>query len=396
MKFGYFAMLSNLGQKKEMAEIFDEAREIAALVEETGWDEIWFTEHHFGHEGYDVMPNALMLSTDIAARTKRIRIGQAANIITFWHPLRLAEDVAILDQMTRGRIDVGIGRGIYHRESVHLNKAADVRDDAQNRALFEETYEILLKIWKNDFFEHDGDLYHFPEPGVVWKHEMSPKSPDFMNMETFELTKLMILPRPYQKSHPPLWQVVDTPPSIRGAAQKKMNAIMWLPAIPVLKERFEWYREARSEAEGHEVPLGHGVGLLRDLYVAETMEQAEADAGEAMVNTFQYVCHWRGLGNMLYPGEPLPPGGKLDPSTPGGRLDALTYDWVHPRNLLFGTPDYIAERIAEIHDELNVEQLLLTSSIAGLDHEKCMRSIRLFNGEVLPRFRDKEAAVAAE
>ena len=394
MKFGYFAMISNAGLKRGMAEVFDDVREIAAEVEDAGWHEIWFTEHHFGHEGYDVMPNALMLSADVAARTSRIRIGQAANIITFWHPIRLAEDVAILDQMTRGRIDVGIGRGIYHRESVHLNRAADVRDDDQNRALFEETYEILLKVWGNDFFNHKGRFYEFPEPGIVWNHEMSPKSPHFMNMDTFELTKLSIQPRPFQKPHPPIWQVVDTPPSIRGAGAKKINAIMWLPTLAVLKERFEWYREARSEAEGREVPLGYGMGLLRDLFVADSMAEAEDVAGEAVVNQLQYVCHWRGLGNMLYPGEPLPPGGKLDPSTPGGRLDALTYDWVHPRNLLFGTPDYVAERIAEIRDELGVEQLLLSSNMPGLDHEDTMRSLRLFNRKVLPRFSDRRAAAA--
>ena len=400
MKLGYFALLTNPDLKKDMAQVLDETREVAIACDEAGWDTIWFAEHHFGHEGYDVMPNALMLSADIAARTKRIRVGQAANIITFWHPLRLAEDIALLDQLTKGRLEVAFGRGIYHREAVHLNHAADIRNDEQNRELFEETYEILLKVWNNEFFSHKGRFYQFPEPGVVWDHAMSRKSPEFMNMETKELTKLCILPRPYQKPHPPLAQVVDTPRSIEGAGKKKLKAFMWQPTVKSLKERFEWYRKARSEAEGYQVPLGYGLGLLRDMYVADSMEQAKAEAGPAVVNQFHYTCHWRGIGNMLDPGEPLPPGGKRDPFDPSSKLDALTYEWLHPRNLLFGTPDYVFEKIMELRREVGLKEILLCTTHPGLEHDKAMRSLRLFNTEVLPRLRAVEAkegrAAAAE
>jgi alkanesulfonate monooxygenase SsuD/methylene tetrahydromethanopterin reductase-like flavin-dependent oxidoreductase (luciferase family) len=387
MKVSCFSYLTNVGLERPMAEVLDEMREIAIACDQAGWDVIWFAEHHFGHEGYDITPNAILLSADIAARTKRIRVGQAANIITFWHPLRLAEDIALLDNLTRGRLEVALGRGLYHREAVHLNVAADVRDDEQNRALYEETYEVLVKALSNPFFAHQGRFYRFPEPGVVWNHAMSPKSPEFMNLETNELTKLSVQPRCYQQPHPPLWQVVDSPRSITGAAAKKLDAIMWLPTVRTLKERFEWYREARSEAEGREVAPGRGLALLRDLYVADSMEQAKEEAGQAVVNLYQYVCHWRGLGNLLDPGEELPPGGKLDPSTPGGKLDALTYDWLHPRNLLYGTPDYVVEKIMELRQELGLEQLLLYPNPPGLAQDKVMASLKRFNEQVLPRLR---------
>ena len=395
MKFGYFANSNSLHLETDIAQVLDETREVSIACEEAGWDVIWFPEHHFGHEGYEIIPNALMMGADIAARTSRIRIGQAANIITFWHPIRLAEDIALLDQMTRGRVELGLGRGIYHRESVHLNEAADVRDDEQNRALFDETYEVLIKALTNKFFSHEGRFYRFPEQGIHWDHALSPKSPQFIDLESNEITKLSIVPGPFQKPHPPIWQVVDTPRSIKAAGAKAINGIMWQPTVEELKGRFEMYREARSEAEGRELALGEGMALLRDLYVAETMEDAQRQASAAVLSYFHWTCHWRGLGNMLYPGEPLPPGGKLDPTTPGGTLDALTYDWLHPRNLLFGTPDYVAEKITELQEELNLQHLLLWSNQPGQSHANVMRSLELFNTEVLPRFKKPDAQASA-
>ena len=84
------------------------------FIAETGWDSIWFTEHHLNHEGMEACPDPLLMSADIAARTQRIRLGQAANIITFWNPLRIAEDIAMLDHLSGGRIEVGLGRGGQH------------------------------------------------------------------------------------------------------------------------------------------------------------------------------------------------------------------------------------------------------------------------------------------
>ena len=320
MKLGYFMNAGNLGGKKNAAQVFDETREIASYLDETNWDVIWFAEHHFGHEGYEVVPNPLMLSCDIGARTKRIRIGQAANIITYWHPLRLAEDIAMLDQLTKGRVELGIGRGIYPREAMNLNPTADVRDSATNRELFEETYEILLKAFQNKFFNHKGKFYEFPFPGIKWNHRLSPHTPDFMDMESQEIAGVSVVPDTFQKPYPPISQVIDTPPSIKWAASKCLQGLFWQPTVPELKKRFELYREERSKAQGSAVALGEGLGLLRDVYVADSMEQAEQEAGEAVLAYFHWTCHFRGLGNMLYPGEELPPGGKLDPYTPGGKL----------------------------------------------------------------------------
>ncbi|KZM54465.1 LLM class flavin-dependent oxidoreductase [Aeribacillus pallidus] len=375
MKFGIFANLAGPGRHNEFPKVLDEAREQAVYCDQAGFDSIWYTEHHFGHEGNELIPNPILMGADIAARTKRIRIGQAANIITFWHPLRLAEDIALLDQLSGGRIEVGIGRGLYGREAMNLNQLADPRDQEKNRALFEETYEILIKAWSQRFFSHEGEFYQFPAPGLKWNHPLSPPSEEYMDMEKGEIKKISIMPPTYQRPHPRIWQVIDSPRSIKWAAEHQVNGIFWMPTVKELKRRFELYREALSEAKGTQVELGEGLALVRDCYVAKTMEEARRDAEEAVLRTYRWICHWRGFGNLMNPGEELKPDTQL------------SYEFLHPRNLLFGTPDYVAEKIQELKEELNLQYLLLWTNHGNLPHEKIMRSIKLFAEEVMPRFK---------
>lgn len=358
----------------------DEAREYALAAEDAGCWSTWYTEHHFGHEGIEITPNPALMSADIAARTSRIRIGQAANIITFWHPLRLAEDLALLDQLSRGRLEVGVGRGLYGREALNLNTLADPRNQEQNRALFDETLEILLKAWTGEFFSHHGRFYEFPLPGVRWNHPLSPATPDFSDGDG-TITRMAVTPRPYQQPHPPLWQVIDTPRSIESAARAGIQGIFWMPPVSELRGRFALYRERASEAHGREHRLGEGLALVRDVYVAETMEQARRHFEDALMTSYRWICHWRGLGNLLHPGEELADGAEL------------SFDFLHPRNLLVGTPEYVAERVAELHEELGLEHLLLWTTHPGLPHDRAMRSLELFAEHVMPRFAPEPAAV---
>ena len=228
MKFGYFCNTTNWN-KKPYAELLGEAQDITTYCDQNNWNSIWYTEHHFNHEGMESCTNPLMMGVDTAARTKNIRIGQACNVITFHNPVRLAEDIALLDQLSKGRVDVGIGRGIYGREAINLNKEADLKDQAKNFRLFEETLTILKKAWKEKFFSHKGEFYTYPSPNFLWQHDMSPPSAEFMDLETKEIKKISVVPKPYQKPYPPIHQVVDGIRSIEWAAQNGINTIMWIP-----------------------------------------------------------------------------------------------------------------------------------------------------------------------
>ena len=254
MKIGYFCNSTNWNNKP-FNEILEQVRDIATYCDQNKWDSIWFTEHHFSHEGMETCPNPLMMSADIAARTKNIRIGQAATIITFWNPIRVAEDIALLDNLSNGRIEVGIGRGIYGREALNMNADADMKDQAKNFRLFEETLTILKKAWSQKFFNHKGEFYTYPAPNFEWQHDMSPPSEEFMNTKTNILEKISIVPRPIQQPHPPLHQVVDGPSSIEWAAKNRINTIMWIPTVQALKKRFEIYKNARSEVEKRNVEM---------------------------------------------------------------------------------------------------------------------------------------------
>ena len=376
MKFGYFCNTTNW-KHKPYNQLLDEAREISIFCDQNNWDSIWFTEHHFNHEGMESCTNPLMMGADVAARTKKIKIGQACNVITFHNPIRLAEDIALLDQLSEGRVEVGIGRGVYGREAINMNKEADLKDQAKNFRLFEETLNVMKKAWTEKFFNHQGEFYTYPAPNFKWQHDMSPPSEEFLDMKTNEVKKISIVPKPFQKPHPAIWQVVDSPSSIEWAATNGINTIMWIPTVKALKKRFLLYQEAKSKTEKRDVPLGEGICLVRDMFIADTMEEAEKLAGEHIVNYMRWVCHWRGLGNHMDPGEALP---ETD-----HKLDLLNYNFLHKRNLLFGTPEYVVNKINELKSELNLQNLQVWSNFPGIEHEACMRSIKLFTDEVMPK-----------
>jgi len=381
MKFGYFSNTNNRHLAKPHRQVLDEQIEVAQYCDTHGWDSVWYTEHHFGHEGFEVCPNPVLMSTWAAAHTKRIRIGQAANIITFWHPLRFAEDLAMLDHMSGGRVECAVGRGLYGREALQLNKTADTRNPAQNFRIFAESLEIIRRAWGNEHFEYQGEFFHYPDPKFVWDHAMSPKSPDYQDMATLELKKLSLVPRTLQQPSPPLHQVVDGHLAIQFAAENRLGAMMWIPPTDALKPRFELYRDKKAAKEQREVKLGEGVMLVRDMFCAESKAEAKRLGGPGIVDYLRWVCHWRGLDNHRHLGEELP---KTE-----NKLDLLSVDFLDERNLLFGTPDQISEKIEEMIAVLNLQYLVVWSDFPGTDHAAAMRSIKLFSEEVMPRFKGR-------
>lgn len=372
MRFSIFHALGAPDDLQNYNQHMKDAREYAVSAEENGFWSVWYTEHHFGHEGQELTPNPVLMGVDIAARTSKIRIGQAASIVTFWHPLRLAEDLALLDQLSDGRLEVGVGRGLYGREAMNLNPVADPRDQEQNRALFEETMEVLKKAWGNDFFDHKGRFFEFPAPDMTWSHPLSPSTPEFTDGDI--ITRMAVTPRPLQQPHPPIWQVIDTKRSIENAARDGVQGIFWLPPVSALKGRFEMYRAAASAAQGRPVPLGEGIALVRDVYVADTMEQAREEFEEAVMNTYKWVTHWRGLSNLMEEGEELTDEHELD------------FDMLMDRNMLVGTPEYVRGKIEELQNEVGLEHMMLWTTHPGLSHEKSMRSLELFSEQVKPHF----------
>ena len=373
MRFAAFTTVAAAaGGATNAAEMLDNLRQQTVLAEELGFEVMWLGEHHFGPYGIGDLPNPILLGADLAARTSRIRIGQMANIAPWWHPIRLAEDLAILDNMTEGRIEVGFGRGIWPYEGPQFHANADPRKDAENRELFRETIEVVRKIWSDEYFSHQGENYSFPADNTVFSHPSYPPDPAWQDGE--RVTRLRVTPRPYQKPHPPLWMTVSTDRSVATAAELGLKACYWQPPPLRIRQRMELYAETRSKLEGRPFSLGEDQGVMRSTYVASSMEEARRDAEAGIMSSFIFNDPFRGRQVFTNPGEELNDDVRLD------------WDFLEPRTLLVGSPDHVAEKIQELREVCSLDCLLVEFAHGGIPQRKILRNLENFATRVMPRF----------
>ena len=373
MRFAAFTTVAaSAGGATNAAEMLDNLRQQTVLAEELGFEVMWLGEHHFGPYGIGDLPNPILLGADLAARTSRIRIGQMANIAPWWHPIRLAEDLAILDNMTEGRIEVGFGRGIWPYEGPQFHANADPRKDAENRELFRETIEVVRKIWSDEYFSHQGENYSFPADNTVFSHPSYPPDPAWQDGE--RVTRLRVTPRPYQKPHPPLWMTVSTDRSVTTAAELGLKACYWQPPPLRIRQRMELYAETRSKLEGRPFSLGEDQGVMRSTYVASSMEDARRDTEAGIMSSFIFNDPFRGRQVFTNPGEELNDDVRLD------------WDFLEPRTLLVGSPDHVAEKIQELREVCSLDCLLVEFAHGGIPQRKILRNLENFATRVMPRF----------
>ncbi|MBV9133122.1 MAG: LLM class flavin-dependent oxidoreductase, partial [Chloroflexi bacterium] len=136
------------------------AESVAHVMDELGYDTLWLAEHHFQREGYEVIPNLILMGTYLATQTRRLKFGCAFNVTPMWHPVRLAEDYAMADYLTRGRIVMGVGRGYHTREVESLG--GPLLDSEANAALFREQMDVLFKCFLEERWSHKGRFYTIP------------------------------------------------------------------------------------------------------------------------------------------------------------------------------------------------------------------------------------------
>ena len=388
MKFGYFQNIHDITLKRDYEVLLNEMREVAAICDDGGIHCFWLPEHHFSIWGRELMPNPVLMAADIGARTKNMRIGLAAAIITFWHPLRLSEDICLLDNLIGGRLELAVGRGNYGLEALNLNPAADPNNPEGNFKVFKETFHILKAAMTNDRFSHKGDLYTYPAPGFKVDTAHTIDDPDYIDPETGELIKISIYPRPKQVPYPPLWQVVSASPlSLQFAAENDMGIIMWRHTVKYLKNRLSMYQDFASKAAGREVPFGARTAILRDTFVSESEAEARRIAGDAVMGSLNF-SNWRGPSIYLDPDE------KLDQELEASLKDDLTFDFVNQRSLLFGSPEQVVDKLMELWEETHIEQVAFKCSWPGFAHEHTIRSMKLLTEEVIPEVNRRVMAQA--
>ena len=372
MEFSYFVTLAEPEASRPYHQMIAELVEQAAACDQAGFRNIWLGEHHFGPEGLGNLPNPTLVGLHLAQHTRDIRIGMAAIIAPWWHPIRAAEDLAVLDHLTKGRLDIAFGKGVWPREGPNFHPNADPRNAQANLALFNESVEVIKKCWTEEFFSHSGENYSLPADNMSWDHPMYPPDPRWRDGK--RITKLNIVPKPYQQPHPPLWQVCSSPQSIRAAAENQFGILLWQPPPLRIHDLLAEYAQVRSQAAGTPVAHGAHTGVLRQIYVAPTMEAARNEGLQGGTFIYLYNNPFRGLAMFMNPGE--------EPTSDM----VMGAEFLLERDaLIVGNPDHVAERINYLHEVSGLETLLVDFDLAYLSHAQIMRSIELFVTRVIPQ-----------
>jgi len=372
MRYGFFTTLAEPDGQRPYREIVRDLREQAVFCDQAGFETVWLAEHHFGPEGMGNIPNPVLIAAVLGPRTRRVRFGMCAVILPWWHPIRLAEDLATLDHLLEGRLDVAVGRGVWPREGPNFHPKADPRNPDANMELFRETLDVLRKCWTQEFFSHEGPSYTFPAAATRWSHPMFPADPRWRDGD--RVTRLNVVPRPYQAPHPPLWQVCSSQSSIEFAARNALDALVWQPPPRAIRHFGQMYAQYRAEAEGRPVDPKRHLGVLRQVYVAPTMEQAQREARESASFVFLYNNPFRGLAMFMNPGEQPQPG------------MTMGYDFLVERgNVLVGSPDHVVERLQELREVAGVDYVLADMALPYMGQQQVLASMELFATKVMPQ-----------
>ena len=242
---------------EELRGVFGKLERVTQTMDRLGWHSMWMAEHHFQHEGYEVIPNSLMAAVHLCHITEEIKIGCGFNISPMWHPLRLAEDYAQADIMTKGRTIFGVGRGYHTREVETFG--APLRDQDANRELFEEQVEVLFKAFHQDSFSHKGKYYNLPA-NVPYRG--------------YDLEEITVVPRPVNLPVE-CWQPVVSarPRGLDFMHKYGMKGFIGGGAATLDEGPIRAYQEAGVRA-GKELELGEGINIGLHMLLGETKEEA--------------------------------------------------------------------------------------------------------------------------
>ena len=351
MEFGLLFVPAILDGQPER---YDDLVEQVVAAEELGYDYIWFTEHHFGEYG---RPSPLLQAAHAAGATRRIKIGISVVVLPFHNPLEVAEDLATLDHLSRGRLAFGIGRGQQPHEFAGYAVPLD-----ESRQRFDEAFEIITGLWKNDRFGYDGRFWKIPE--------------------------VNLLPKPLQQPHPPIWQPAVSVDTIQKIIDKGINGLVGSYLVPYeqLKTRYfdVWNRLKAASGKTH-LQMGHN----EFVYVAQTDGQAYADARDPALWYIRKAAQVWGARDPLT-GRVIDQYAYIAPVLEF--LERVSFDEVYQDLSLIGSPERVRERL-HFFEACGVDQLLMFHWFGPLSQKKTLRSMELFAKEVMPAFRHSKVGV---
>ena len=351
---------------EQLASVFEKTEAIAKKMDALGFDTLWLAEHHFQHEGYECIPNLLMLAVHLAHVTKRLRIGCGFNIAPMWHPLRLAEDYAVADILTKGRTVFGVGRG-YHTREVETFGAPMQNGDA-NRELFEEQVEVIFKAFNNESFSHKGKHYTLP-PAVPYRG--------------YTCKELTLVPRPINRPVE-CWQPVVSA-SARGLdfmVRHGIKGAVGGGAATMAEGPIQAYRDAAARA-GKNLKLGENLTVGIFFYVADSREKA---IRELTPYFEEHVKMFAPLG--FVPG--ITPAQVAAAAQRGGWKEAGVPSLDHYMKLgswFAGTSEQLVEHLKKLEARYpGMEHINLSTSI-GAPKAVMLEQFQRVAEEVMPAFR---------
>jgi alkanesulfonate monooxygenase SsuD/methylene tetrahydromethanopterin reductase-like flavin-dependent oxidoreductase (luciferase family) len=348
MEFGSFMEFPPVGAGQDSA-AFDRALAECETAERVGLDAIWLAELH-GAPERSVLSAPMMVASAIAARTSRIRIGIAVQVLPLSHPLRLAEEAATIDQVSHGRLIYGIGRSGVVRTYEDYGV-----DYGESRERFAETLDILKLAWTQPRFSYHGKYHSFDNVALT--------------------------PKPVQQPYPELRMAAATPETFPQIGRLGMPIFVAVRQGPFtqLAESIKSYRAAYREA-GHP---GRGKVFLRvPAYLAETRERARAEARDSLMSFFAYQAELGRDSARRAGGEVA-----VQRLKRVERLEALTYDEALATQVIIDEPDGFAARLREVEEEIGLDGILAELNCGGrIPQNRVLNALTLLCREVKPRF----------
>jgi alkanesulfonate monooxygenase SsuD/methylene tetrahydromethanopterin reductase-like flavin-dependent oxidoreductase (luciferase family) len=346
---------------ERLREAFFTCREVARTMDDLGFDVLWTAEHHFQREGYEVFPNLIQLGLWLATQTRRLKFGCAFNILPMWHPIRMAEDYAMADIVTDGRVIMGVGRGYHTREVESFG--APLLDTEKNRALFEEQLQLLLKCFNEPQFHHKGKFYEAPPP---------------VEYRGYTLKDITMVPRP---KHLPvdIWMPIASGKTIDMMAKYGLKAMVTLNGEKILDDVVRAYHDACVK-HGRQKKLGEDMIWGAGVYLADSEAEAIKKLEPAHDERFKWFAPF---GFVRYADDQGRTWGS--PGAPAS-VPKLT-DGVKQKAWFCGRPKDVIDGIRSVAAKYPGLENFMIHWAEGLGPKEFQEQLRWFAKDVMPALK---------
>ena len=356
---------------ERLAGVFGKAEAIVLKMEDLGYDTFWSDEHHFQHEGYECIPNLLMMYVHLANLTKNLKFGCGFNVNPMWHPLRLAEDYATADILTGGRVIFGVGRGYHSREVDTFGVPSTITDNDANREMFEEQVEIIMKAFNEESFSYKGKFYDLP-PEVPYRG--------------YTLKEITLVPRP--RTLP-----VETYQPIVSASQRAMDFMAkhgikgiiggGAAAGGAQDQVITQWRDTLA-MHGRDTELGTDLIIGYSIQIADTEDQAIKEAThffEENMKMFAPLGFVRGLSD-----DQMAALAQGSSKARSAQLPTLE-EGVKAGSWLCGPSEMVTDKLLDVQTRYPGLEQVNVGSVIGTPQNVILEQLERFGKEVMPKFK---------